>query len=191
MLLLGYVGPGLHPGILEHEGWLAVRDSTGRIVRWLPPQTKVSPPFGAVSPEDQAAAGNDAGNVVVWKNGWRTLDGLWASPQGRGLPGAAAEKAVWEAILKYKGSQGWQVITGRVSVRDDTGQLRVYDGVAIAPSGRVVGLEVKSGTAQKNRAQREFDARLNERRENVATSVGRRSGLEVNRAVEIRVDDSE
>jgi len=40
------------------------------------------------------------------------------------VPGSFAEQRVWDAI---KQKLGWQVVEGRISVRDAIGQLRVYD----------------------------------------------------------------
>lgn len=120
---------------------------------------------------------------VAWNNGWRTADGKFASPQGAGLSGASAENAVWDAV---EAKPGWQVIRGRVSVRDASGQLRVYDGAAVSPSGRVIGLEVKSGSASLTADQRAFDSALNASGPQTVTGVGQNAGLPVRRAVEIR-----
>jgi hypothetical protein len=129
---------------------------------------------------------DDAADVaksrISWKNGWRTADGKFASPNGPGTPGAAAEQAVWDAV---KQKPGWNVIEGRVSVRNANGQLRVYDGAAISPRGRVIGLEVKSGSATKTAAQRSFDSGVNT--SNPAVGVGQSSGINVGRSLEIRV----
>lgn len=46
---------------------------------------------------------------------------------------------------------------GRIYTKDNTGQVRVYDGAAITPDEKYIGLEVKSGKAQKTKAQREFE----------------------------------
>jgi RHS repeat-associated protein len=100
----------------------------------------------------------EAAPELVWNNGWRTLDGKFASPLGGGRAGAAAEQAVWDAVRQ---KPGWTVIEGRVSVRNAAGDLRVYDGAAVSPRGRVIGLEVKSGSATRNGAQSTFDAGVN------------------------------
>jgi RHS repeat-associated protein len=91
---------------------------------------------------------------VSWRNGWRTPDGKFASPRDGGRGGASAEQAVWDAVRQ---KPGWNLVEGRVSVRNESGQLRVYDGVAISPRGRVIGLEVKSGSATRTQAQSIFD----------------------------------
>ena len=122
-------------------------------------------------------------NGVRWNNGWRTADGKFASPQGLGRSGAAAESAVWDAV---EAKPGWQVIRGRVSVRDASGQLRVYDGAAVSPKGRVIGLEVKSGSARLTPAQRSFDSTLNASGTNTVQGVGQSRGISVRRAAEIR-----
>ncbi|AJQ97865.1 hypothetical Protein YC6258_05837 [Gynuella sunshinyii YC6258] len=117
-----------------------------------------------------------------WNNGWRTADGKFASPNGPGTAGAAAEQKVWDAV---KQKPGWSVIEGRVSVRNADGQLRVYDGAAVSPRGRTIGLEVKSGSATKTAAQRNFDSGVNTY--NPAVGVGNSSGVSVGRSLEIRV----
>ncbi|WP_339754938.1 hypothetical protein [uncultured Marinobacter sp.] len=117
-----------------------------------------------------------------WNNGWRTADGKFASPNGPGTAGAAAEQKVWDAV---KQKPGWSVIEGRVSVRNSDGQLRVYDGAAVSPRGRTIGLEVKSGSATKTAPQRNFDSGVNTY--NPAVGVGNSSGVSVGRSLEIRV----
>lgn len=122
-------------------------------------------------------------NGVRWNNGWRTADGKFASPRGAGRAGASAESAVWDAV---EAKPGWEVVRGRVSVRDASGQLRVYDGAAISPRGRVIGLEVKSGSGRLTPAQRAFDTGLNSSGTNTLQGVGRSSNLEIRRALEVR-----
>jgi hypothetical protein len=53
------------------------------------------------------------------------------------------------------------VIEGRVSVSNAAGDLRIYDGVAVSPRGRVIGLEVKSGGATRTGSQSAFDTGVN------------------------------
>lgn len=108
----------------------------------------------------------------AWNNGWRTADGKFASPNGAGRSGAAAEQSVWAAVSQ---KPGWSVIQGNVGVKNASGQLRYYDGVAVSPRGRVIGLEVKSGSAVKTPAQRIFDSGVNTY--NPAVGVGRHAGL--------------
>jgi hypothetical protein len=76
---------------------------------------------------------------------------------------------------------GWSVIEGRVSVRNAADDLRVYDGAAVSPRGRVIGLEAKSGSATRNSAQRAFDAGANTYKP--AVGVGDDVGTEVGRAL--------
>ncbi len=130
-----------------------------------------------------AAAEAAESGGVVWNNGWRTADGRFASPLGAGQAGAAAQNAVWDAV---EAEAGWQVIRGGVSVRDASGQLRVYDGAAISPSGRVIGLEVKSGSAGLTAEQRAFDSALSASGPQTVTGVGQNAGLQVRRALEVR-----
>ncbi len=124
-------------------------------------------------------------SVKAYPDGsYRTPDGKFASPlSGAARPGANAEQQVWSAI---RAKPGWTVTPGQVAVRDATGQLRYYDGVAHAPSGRTYGLEVKSGTASRTAAQRGFDSRLNSSSGSVA-GVGQSTGIRVDRSVLIRV----
>lgn len=118
---------------------------------------------------------------VAWKNGWRTANGKFASPLDGGSAGAEAEQAVWDAVAQ---KPGWSVIEGRVSVRNAAGDLRVYDGAAVSPRGRVIGLEVKSGGARYGGTQATFDAGVNTF--NPAVGVGRNPGLEVGKSLLIR-----
>ena len=144
----------------------------------------LAPRFGSgsvVSPtgvDSQATSGG-----VRWNNGWRTADGKFASPQGADRSGRAAETAVWDAI---EAKPGWQVIRGQVSVRNSTGQLRKYDGAAVSPNGRVIGLEVKSGSANRTPAQSAFDNSLNSSGQDTVPGVGTSSGLQVTRSILIR-----
>lgn len=131
------------------------------------------------------AAGPANGEASVgWNNGWRTADGKFASPIGSGRAGSSGETAVWDAI---ETKQGWSAIRGQVAVRDASGQLRYYDGAAITPRGRVIGLETKSGAATRTPAQRLFDSTLNANPFNVATGVGQGRGISVQRSILIRV----
>lgn len=121
---------------------------------------------------------------VVFNNGWRTADGKFASPLGNGRAGATAETVVWDAI---DAKSGWGVVRGQVAVRDASGQLRYYDGAAISPRGRVIGLETKSGSAVRTSEQRLFDSTLNSNFSNVARGVGQSKGITVQRSILIRV----
>lgn len=148
-----------------------------------------SPIVGASRPGLEPLSGRLSGLVekeapVVWNNGWRTADGKFASPAGTGRAGGSAEAAVWDAI---EAKPGWNVIRGHVAVRDASGQLRYYDGVAISPRGRVIGLETKSGTAIRTPKQREFDSTLNSSPSNVARGVGQSKGITVQRSTLIRM----
>ena len=118
---------------------------------------------------------------VSWKNGWRTPDGKFASPKGEQKAGAWAEQDVWNSI---KQKEGWSVIEGRVYTTDNTGQVRVYDGVAVTPDGHFIGLEVKSGNATKTTAQKAFDNRIGI--SNPATGIGKSKGITITHTVTIR-----
>ena len=138
-----------------------------------------------VSPEEntppQTQGGQSGNNDVTWNNGWRTEDGKFASPQGNQKAGAWAEEEVWDAIAE---KEGWTVNRGRVYTKDSTGQVRVYDGMAIDPKGRNIGIEVKSGSAQKTRAQREFDNRIS--KDNPAKGIGKYKDIEIGYTITIR-----
>jgi RHS repeat-associated protein len=100
---------------------------------------------------------------------------------GDAAPGSGAEKAAWDAIRQKK---GWTVTEGRISVRDKSGQLRVYDGYATSPRGRNIGLEIKSGDASRNKAQRTFDQGIGSN--NPAQGVGKSEGVTITKAKVIR-----
>ena len=150
------------------------------LLRWKQtgnPLAKIAEGFGTAAERTAPSSG------VAWKNGWRTADGKFASPQGTVRSGASAESAVWDAV---EAKPGWQVIRGEVSVRDAAGQLRKYDGAAISPGGRTIGLEVKSGTATRTPAQRSFDQALNASGVNTLPTVGQNAGQQVRRTIVIR-----
>jgi hypothetical protein len=98
-------------------------------------------------------------------------------------PGSFAEQATFNAVLR---KPGWDVIRDPIYVRDATGQLRVYDGAAISPSSRIIGLETKSGTGRLTPAQRAFDTRLNSNRANAAQGVGQSSQYQIQRAIKVQ-----
>jgi len=129
------------------------------------------------------AAAAESAEAAAWNNGWRTADGKFASPAGAGRAGGSAEAAVWDSV---EAKPGWSVRTGNVAVRDASGQLRYYDGIAISPRDRIIGLEVKSGDASRTGAQRLFDTTLNSSPSNVATGVGQSAGTTVQRSILIR-----
>ncbi len=127
----------------------------------------------------------DTPKNTEYNNGYRTPDGKFASPTGDGArAGADAEQELWDAIKSKKGKDGWSVIEGQVSVRDKSGQLRKYDGAAVSPRGRVIGLEVKSGTASKTADQRRFDSSLS--RGNQAQGVGKSDKLKIRKTKTFR-----
>jgi hypothetical protein len=130
-------------------------------------------------------------DAVKWKNGYRTSDGKYGSPTGTRRSGADAESDVWDSIEREKGPDGWTVTRGRVHVRDGDGVERVYDGYATSPSGRNIGLEVKSNTARRDTGQRAFDGTLNSSRGNKAYGTGKHEGVVVDRSVEIRRQTSD
>jgi len=90
---------------------------------------------------------------------------------GEAIPGSAGVEQVRKAIEQKK---GWKVIGEEISFRDSKGQLRRYDLVAESPSGRQIGIEVKSGSATKTAAQRRFDTGVNSRR-GLTQATGRKA----------------
>ena len=128
-----------------------------------------------------ASKKQEASSEVKWNNGWRTPNGKFASPKGSERAGGQAEEKVWDVISK---KDGWGVRKGRIYTKDNTGQVRVYDGAAITPDEEYIGLEVKSGKAQKTKAQREFDNRIS--KSNPAIGVGQSEGITITHSITIR-----
>ncbi|MBQ9140372.1 MAG: hypothetical protein IJX63_01080 [Lachnospiraceae bacterium] len=54
----------------------------------------------------------------------------------------------------------------------------------MTPSGKYIGLEVKSGNAQKTKAQRDFDRRIGIN--NPANGIGQHKEVEVTHVLEVR-----
>jgi hypothetical protein len=63
------------------------------------------------------------GGGATWNNGWRTANGKFASPNGAGRSGAAAEQSVWDAVNQ---KPGWSVIEGQVGVRNDAWECKIF-----------------------------------------------------------------
>ncbi|HWW59738.1 MAG TPA: RHS repeat-associated core domain-containing protein, partial [Thermoanaerobaculia bacterium] len=163
------------------QAWNALSDTQ---LGSMSPGSSFENPIVSLPALGGAGGGDDGGDDgVYWNNGWRTADGKFARAQGAAQSGREAEEAVWDAVAQ---KPGWKVVRGRVYVRDPDGVVRVYDGVAISPRGRAIGLEVKSGGARRTASQRAFDQWLNGDPANTAVGVGRNSDVRVRRAVEIR-----
>ena len=126
---------------------------------------------------------NTCGPDVTYRNGWRTPDGKFASPKDGRRPGRSAEEAVWDAV---DAKPGWTAIRRQISVVDDRGRRRRYDGGAQREGReRVIGLETKSGKARRNAHQRTFDRRLSQTRP--ARGVGKSKGIVIPRARMIKM----
>ena len=99
------------------------------------------------------------------------MDGRFLSLDGAsvGGPGGLAGREVWDAV---EAKDGWTVIHRQVHV-DVDGQRRVYDGVTKSPSGKLIGPEVKLGSASLTGRQREIDSLLNSDRTPKGIGVGR------------------
>ena len=120
-------------------------------------------------------------NEVGWNNGWRTPDGKFASPQGGGISGQGAVDQV-RTQLSNKNKE-WTHLGDELSVRNSNGQLRRYDIVFKKPDGTIVGVEVKSNTATKTKAQRLFDEGVS--KATPAKGVGKFKGREVQEVLTI------
>jgi hypothetical protein len=83
-----------------------------------------------------------------------------------------------------RAKKGWSVIDGPVGVRNKDGQLRNYDGLAVSPRQRQIGIEVKSGSARKTAPQRNFDSGVS--RSNPAYGVGKNKGVTIKKTKTIR-----
>ena len=116
------------------------------------------------------------------KNGYRTPDGKFTTPGGPEKSGALQVEAVEESILRKK---GYSLVGREVFVRMN-GLARRYDLVVKGPSGKLIGIEVKSGSAVRTPAQRAFDLALNSSGRGTAQGVGKFKGFAVSRAVVIR-----
>ena len=121
-------------------------------------------------------------NEVGWNNGWRTPDGKFASPQGGGISGQGAVDQV-RTQLSNKNKK-WTHLGDELSVRNSNGQLRRYDLVFKKPDGTIVGVEVKSNTATKTKAQRLFDEGVS--KATPAKGVGKFKGQEVQEVLTIK-----
>ncbi|WP_433374649.1 ricin-type beta-trefoil lectin domain protein [Actinoplanes sp. CA-142083] len=83
----------------------------------------------------------------------RDAAGKFVSSSGTARVGAAAEKAVMDDLA----AQGYNVIRTQVAVRGNGDQLRYYDCAIDLGGGNIIGVEVKSGSATRTAAQRDFD----------------------------------
>jgi RHS repeat-associated protein len=137
--------------------------------------------------EPPATTAPEAPEATKWNNGWRTPNGKYGTPQGPGRSGGPAEDAVERAINARE--DGWKIIGKEVTVRNGSGAERRYDFVAESPSGRNVGIEVKSGSSPYSGSQRAFDKALNSSGTNTVPAVGKMQGTQVRRAIVIRLPD--
>ncbi|WP_326943784.1 IPT/TIG domain-containing protein [Amycolatopsis sp. NBC_01307] len=91
-------------------------------------------------------------------------------------PGSQAEADVWDRLEEL----GYEVIREPVTVTGNDGQTRIFDGAIVRPDdGRLIGIEVKSGTARLTPEQRAFDTWLNTTPGAEAVGVGRHAGRQV------------
>jgi hypothetical protein len=102
----------------------------------------------------------------------RTADGKWGGTLGVNV-GADAEIAVWDDLS----ARGLNIVRGRIYCVGNGQQLRIYDGVIDLGNGNYVGIEVKSGTAVPDRAQRVFDKWVESG--NIAKGTGRAQGFRI------------
>jgi hypothetical protein len=86
---------------------------------------------------------------------------------GRDALGRFTGSGGYGADAEAQGLQDYTDLTGREAIPDhvqatlpDGAQGRYYDGLALKPDGTYEGVEVKSGTASRNLAQRTFDGKV-------------------------------
>jgi hypothetical protein len=121
---------------------------------------------------DADAAASEGGDAAP--GGPRIDRGDGRDPLGRftGSGGYGADK-------EAQGLQDYADVTGRDAIPDhvqaklpDSAQGRFYDGLALKPDGTYEGIEVKSGTAARNAAQRAFDGKVSSSNPATATLGG-------------------
>jgi hypothetical protein len=155
---------------------------SGKVANFVGKDTE----YGIVSVVARGKSSSKLGHTtsgVLREQPRNTLGQFAQKTGGEVAPGSLAERATLDAI---EAKPGWTVTRGRVYATDATGQVRVYDGVATSPSGRVIGIETKSGTGRLTSEQRAFDTRLNSSRHNTATGIGQYENIEILRAIEVR-----
>jgi hypothetical protein len=120
---------------------------------------------------DTDAAASEAGDAA---SGPGIDRGDGRDPLGR-FTGSGGYGADQEA----QGLQDYADLTGREAIPDhvqaklpDSPQGRFYDGLALKPDGTYEGIEVKSGTAARNAAQRAFDGKVSSSNPATATLDG-------------------
>ena len=64
---------------------------------------------------------------------------------------------MWKKPCGMTSARGNVVVRGRVYSTGNVDQIRVYDGAIDLGNGNYIGIEVKSGSATRNAAQRAFD----------------------------------
>jgi hypothetical protein len=98
---------------------------------------------------------------------------------GRDPLGRFTGRGGYGADKEAQGLQDYADVTGRDAIPDqvqaklpDSPQGRFYDGLALKPDGTYEGIEVKSGTAARNAAQRGFDGKVSASNPATATLGG-------------------
>lgn len=109
---------------------------------------------------DADAAASDAGDGAANGPGIDRGDGRDSLGRFTGKGGYGADK-------EAQGLQDYSDLTGRDAIPDQVraklpggSQGRYYDGLALKPDGTYEGIEVKSGTASRDAAQRTFDGKV-------------------------------
>ncbi|MBW4777557.1 hypothetical protein [Prevotella histicola] len=97
--------------------------------------------------------------------------------------GISGQGAV-DQVRTQLSDKGWTHLGDELSVRNSNGQLRRYDLVFKKPDGTIVGVEVKSNTATKTKAQRLFDEGVS--KATPAKGVGKFKGQEVQEVLTIK-----
>ena len=97
--------------------------------------------------------------------------------------GISGQGAV-DQVRTQLSDKGWTHLGDDLSVRNSNGQLRRFDLVFKKPDGTIVGVEVKSNTATKTKAQRLFDEGVS--KATPAKGVGKFKGQEVQEVLTIK-----
>jgi hypothetical protein len=143
-------------------------------------------------PEDPAADAASAAEVVAIEGTGEAVDAATAGADatdsaitgldrgdGRDALGRFTGSGGYGADQEAQGLQDYADLTGRDPIPDrvqaklpDSPQGRYYDGLARKPDGTYEGVEVKSGSASRNAAQRTFDGKVSPSNPATATLRG-------------------
>jgi hypothetical protein len=89
----------------------------------------------------------------------RDSKGRFAGKTGT-VPGTPGVNKAMETIKTDPKYKGYEILDTEISVKSRDGTLRRYDIVCKKPDGKIVGVEVKSGSATRTAQQRAIDNEL-------------------------------